>query len=209
MAMGLSRREFLFGIAALAGCAGMPEEDQLIFHDAVNRAIDDITREEYWSAQRILEQQGQLYKKDIGYATLLAIAQAGNNEINAAETNFRDLIKRFENHATVIFTVRDRLRPLFPTEAYAKLKKRLRAFAAMPLIGNPDLYAVDGFLGLAEQDFKRAYESFQCVLPRYEHKREKYADLMESLRQYSENSEDLVSEAGYQMLRDLFRKPQN
>jgi hypothetical protein len=196
-------------IPALWGCAGFPKEDQFIFRDAVNTAIEHIIQEDYASAQHVLENQGELYRKDIGYETLLAIAQAGNNDIKTADKTFRGLITRFENHANVIFTVRDRLKPLFASEAYVKLKKRLYAFAELPLFGNPDLYAVDGFLGLAEQDFSRAYQSFKKVLPRHKDKQQKYENLMDDLRQYSERSEDMVSASGYKYLRDLFREPQN
>lgn len=151
-----------------------------------------------------LEPHKSTYDQDIGYCTLRAIAQAGAHDLTASEKSFRELVKRFEEHPEVIFTVRDRLRHLFNSSEYCRMKQRLRSFAGFPLFGNPDLYAVDGFLCLAEHNFEQARDSFGKILPKHQEKKAKYAAIMEYLRVCSRTMGDMISAQGYEHVKTLF-----
>jgi len=172
--------------------------------ELVNESTHCIAEGRHADALEWLEPHKDTYEQDIGYCTLLAIAQAGTRDLKKSDKSFRELVKRFEEHPEVIFTVRDRLRPLYGTPEYAKMKKQLRGFAAFPLFGNPNLYAVDGFLCLAEHNFEQARDSFEKILADHQEKKAKYAKIMEYLRICSNTMGDMISAQGYEHVKTLF-----
>ena len=207
----VSRRNFMKAVGAAAGAAFLetcigpaidfsdPEPTEL--EKLVQNAIQQISREESKAAESDLERQYKWHKDDIGYCAVLGIAQAANGQYSKADTTFRALIDAFESKPETIITIRDRIRPLFGTEAYRNLRKELRTTAAFM----SDLYAVDGFLSLSEYDFDNAPKAFVRVIPTYRDKISLYKTLMDRLAGHFHNARDTVARDGYQKMSLFFQ----
>jgi tetratricopeptide (TPR) repeat protein len=177
-----------------------------LLETVVDEAITHLTKKEYGKAEALLEGYENYYRPDVGYHSLLGIAQAAGKNYGKAKDTFESLIVRFEHHPTIIFTVRDRIRPLFETESYKDLKKTLLDYATQKLpVDLTDLYAVFGFLCLAEQKYNEAAQAFRRILPKHAHKKEKYREIMQRLVRHSEEGADIISKNGYELVSEVFK----
>ncbi len=206
-----TRRDILklFGmggaLVSLEACIGPPIEWldptpaplQLI----ATTAIDQFLHEDYRGAEHTLMPARMMYDGDVGYIALLSIALSANRHYSHAEHFFRKLIDRFEKQPLVITTIRDRIRPLFGTKPYNELKPKLQLAARI----FPDLYAVIGFLELAEQNYGVARQAFEQALPRHPEKKRHYDALFGQLARYAHEAQDTVAEDGYKHIQELFK----
>lgn len=170
----------------------------------VDEAIKHFSKEDFAAAQALLEQHLEYYGRDAGYRSLLAAVRACNGELDAARQTFEYLITVFENSPEIIIPVRDYLRPLFQTKTYQARKETLLLFARL----HNDLYAVYGFLCLAERDFDNAYKAFNQALQNHPDKKDKYFALMERLELFHQNAFDTVGKEGYARIKKLFETQQ-
>lgn len=95
---------------------------------------------------------------------------------------------------------------MFSTPAYDDARKKIREYARIPFCR--DLYAVDGFLSLAEHKFGEAKTAFAQLLPAYSYKVPKYEGLMHALAERSALMRDRIAENGYRELEQFFRAAQ-
>ena len=207
----VSRRNFMKAVGADAGAACLetcigpaidfsdPEPTDL--EKLVSKALKNISDKKYAAAESDLEKQYKWHKDDIGYCAVLGIAQASNKQYSKADKTFCSLIDAFENKPETIITIRDRIRPLFETEAYPTLHRQLRTSAAFM----SNLYVVDGFLSLAEYKFDNAIEAFAQIIPKYPEKISLYKTLMDRLAAHFHNSRNTVARDGYQKMSQFFQ----
>lgn len=205
-----SRRNFLrlmFGGAAalsLEACIGPPIEwidpTPPPLQILTDTAIAQFTARDYAGAEQTLMPARIAYDGDAGYIALLSVTLAANKHYDNGETYFRKLIDRFEKQPLIITTIRHRMSPLFGTNAYEALKPQLRFGARL----YPNLYAVIGFLELAEERYATARQAFELLLPRYPLKKEKYKELFNQLVRYANAAEDTIAAEGYKQVGALF-----
>jgi hypothetical protein len=201
----LSRRQFIAGSSvALYACRGFHEHVPDHFEIVVQRSIDHLLKKEFDVAEQELEKNKDPYYKDMGYFALYGFAQACNGSLKKAEDTFRKLIDFFEADPTMIFTVRDRLRPLFPRlkeeNVYTVKRKELRSAAVLL----HDLSAVDAFLSLAELKPIEAQQAFERILPKYKYKCSLYQNMMDKLAKDSKTRGDMLAEHCYSQMKAFF-----
>ena len=213
----LSRRKLLgFGGAASAltllnTCVGpfgkIPKHEPTPLEQLVRETTEHLARGEFSEAEKKLDRDYDYYADDAGYCAFRCIAQAGNKHYHKSNTSFRSLIDLFESNPEIVSTVRDRMRFVFPSEAYKETKKKLRKFAKITFPADlSDLWIVDGFLSMAEYKFDEAISAFKNVLPEYNHKLQTYKNIMDTLVAYSKRARDKIAEKGYQQIADFFQE---
>ncbi len=212
----LTRRLFITGtssaaaLALLNTCTNSPSyispHEPTDLEKLVKKSVELIAADKCKEAQDELAPEYENAKDDIGYCVLLSVAYAGSNNLSKSETLFRSAVNDFENSPETIITVRDRFRPLFGTESYNKTRERLRSLAPMTWPANlNDLWAVDGFLSLAEQKFDEAKQAFDRIIIKYAAKLPAYMTLMYKLAIDAKKRKDLIAEKGYKEMFDYFR----
>lgn len=213
----LSRRKVIglggavAALTALNTCTGMfgdiPKHEPTPLEQLVRETTEHLSRGEFAEAEKKLDYDYDHYYDDAGYCAFRCIAQAGNRNYDKSNTSFRSLLNLFESSPEIVVTVRDRLRPIFPSEAYKETKNKLKRFAKLTFpVDLTDLWVVDGFLSLAEYKFDEAITAFKNVLPKYNNKLQKYKKAMDTLVAYSKRARDKIAEKGYRQVADFFQE---
>lgn len=174
-----------------------PEQLEVI----INKSLGHLSQEEYTDAKKMLDSYQAQYGRDVGYQALRAIINTATGNYGDAEKIFREeLLERFERTPEIIITVRDRLRQVFKMQIYDKFVRAMHKYQLLI----PGLCGVEGLVSLAEQNFEQAAASFELALPYYTNKRVQYKELMNRLVFFAQHSGDMIYEAGFRQVAQVF-----